>query len=235
MNWGINKLTMSSDELVTSQYFNGHKTAMLAELAMSLSYINGILEKPQTWTSLKFFYMLSKHVDIQTHQHFPDVDGAATLNFYPTMYPDHISSFHCNSDDVIRLFDFVVTRKQSSVSSSSAMSSPNDVLSYPTDTTDHTRVGELRIDVDQLKLITNQWLLECNLYCPGDNYNSKTATLLIIRVNFRLLDRSGIQLFSINANHQSRATYSNNVTHPQCKRPYLDYLTFRQTLLMQNG
>ena len=123
---------------------------MLAELTMSLSYIAGILEKPQTWTSLKFFYTSSEHVDIQTRQHFPDVDGAATLNFYPMMYPDCISLFHCNSDDTIRLFDFMVTKKQSSVSSSSATSSPNNVLSYPTDTTDHSRVGELRIDIDQL-------------------------------------------------------------------------------------
>ena len=172
MNGGINKLTISSDELVTSQYDNGYKTMTLAELAVSPSYVAGILEKPQTWMSLKFFYTLSKHVDIQTCQHFPDVDGAATLNFYPMMYPDRISSFHCNSDDAIRLFDFVVTKKQSSFSSS-AMSSPNNVLSYPNDMTDNTRVGELRIDIDQLKLIANQWLLECNLYCPGDNYNSK--------------------------------------------------------------
>ena len=98
MNGGINKLTVSSDELMTSQYVNGHKTATLAELAMSPSHIAGILETPQTWTSLKFFYTLSKHIDVQTRQHFPNVDGA-TLNFYPTMYPDHISWFHCNSDD----------------------------------------------------------------------------------------------------------------------------------------
>ena len=91
----------------------------------------------------------------------------------------------------------------------------NNVLSYPTDTTDHTRVRELRIDIDQLKLIANQWLLGCELYCPSDNYSSKTTTLLMIKVNFRLLDRSGTQLFLINANHQSRAPYSNNVTHPQ--------------------
>ena len=45
----------------------------------------------------------------------------------------------------------------------------------------------------------------------------KTTTLLIIRVNFRLLDGSGTQLFSINANCQSRAPFSNNVTHPQFK------------------
>ena len=130
------------------------------------------------------------------------------------MYPYHISSFHCNSNDTIRLFNFVMT-KNTTIKCNEFLN--NGVLSYPTDTTDHTGVGELCIDIDQLKLITNQWLLECELYCPGGNYNSKTATLLIVRVKFRLLDRSGTHLFSINANSQSRAPYSNNVTHPQFK------------------
>ena len=52
--------------------------------------------------------------------------------------------------------------------------------------TNHTRVGELCIDIDQLKLSANQWLLECELYCPGDN--SKTATLLINKTNDLILN-----------------------------------------------
>ena len=39
VNGGINKMTVSSDQLVTSQYINGFKTATLAEISTNIDNI----------------------------------------------------------------------------------------------------------------------------------------------------------------------------------------------------
>ena len=64
VNRGINKLTISSDALVMSQYVNGHKTATLAEIALDPAHGNNFLSTTSKWICLRFFYTLRKHPSI---------------------------------------------------------------------------------------------------------------------------------------------------------------------------
>ena len=52
VNGGINKLAISSDALVTSQYINGHKTATLAEIALDPAHGTNFLSAAAKWTCL---------------------------------------------------------------------------------------------------------------------------------------------------------------------------------------
>ena len=64
VNGGINKLTISSDALVTLQYVNGHKTATLAKIALDPAHGTNFLSTTAKWTCLRFFYTLWKHPSI---------------------------------------------------------------------------------------------------------------------------------------------------------------------------
>ena len=136
-NGGINKVTMSSDELVTSQYINGFKMASLASLSTSnnniaIHSINPI--KTQNNTSvIKANFTLAPHEDADPNTIHPD-DSSATdhLEYYSNILPSTLTSFQCNSQykDV---FDFVVLK----------MDQQNVIQAFPSNTTDKGRVGEL--------------------------------------------------------------------------------------------
>ena len=91
VNGGINKMTVSSDKLVTSQYMNGFKTATLAEISTNnnLIAIHSILPtNPFILSSIKAHFTLTKHQDNTTLAHLPDDASPTKLEYYPTTYPD---------------------------------------------------------------------------------------------------------------------------------------------------
>ena len=111
VNRGINKLTVSSDALVMSQYVNGHKTATLDEIVLDPAHGTNFLSTTTKWTCLQFFYTLQKHLSIgSTREILLDVNNASAPSEYPDILPDCISTFHCSGIEALELFNFVVTK-----------------------------------------------------------------------------------------------------------------------------
>ena len=110
---GINKLTVSSDELITSQYINGFKTATLAEITINKKCLE--MKREITWIPMNFTYILQKHVDIgSTRYEIPDSVVAQEQTEFPSLLPNTITSFICNGHTDINLFKFVVIKKDPS-------------------------------------------------------------------------------------------------------------------------
>ena len=169
---GINKLTVSSDELVTSQYVNGFKTATLAKITINKKRLE--MKREITWKPMNFTYTPQKHMDSgSTRYEIPDSVAAHELTEFPNLLPNTITSFICNGHADINLFEFVVVEKNPS---GRALSCVRDVLK-------RNKASEIQINVDTLKLITNQWLIEINAYGMMDNAklsNGNTLTLLAV-------------------------------------------------------
>ena len=187
-NGGINKMTMSSDELVTSQYINGFKMATLASLSTSnnniaIHSINPI--KTQNNTSvIKANFTLAAHQDADPSTIHP-VDSSATnhLEYYLNILPSSLTSFQCDLQykDV---FDFVVLK----------MNQQNVIPAFPSNTINKERVGELRVNVEPLKTISDMWMVKLKYYGSTKPANVGHDNLLILKTNIRLLTSSGDQL-----------------------------------------
>ena len=76
-NGGINRITVSSDLLATSQYINGHKTAMIAELQIGPStsaQINPMeIQDSFDWKHEHFFFTMGKHKQHTPHNFLGDI------------------------------------------------------------------------------------------------------------------------------------------------------------------
>ena len=139
VNGGINKMTVSSDELVTSQYINGFKTATLAEISTNIDNITihtiSFTKKNQEQNNIKAHFTLAPHQDATKSStiHYPDDRSSPELEFYQHVYPARLTSFQCGSED-LSLFDFVVIKCISSSSTSSMTTTTLSAL--PMDKTD---------------------------------------------------------------------------------------------------
>ena len=210
VNGGINKMTVSSDELVTSQYINGFKTATLAEISTNIDNIaiHTILftKKNQEQNNIKAHFTLAPHQDAAKSStiHYPDDRSSPELEFYPHVYPARLTSFQCGSED-LSLFDFVVIKR---ISSSSTSSMTTTTLSAPpTDKTDSGRVSEIRIDVNRLRSIATLWWLKLKYF------GTTKHELTIIKANMRILDSSNTQLETVTIRNHTFKRYSFNLQH----------------------
>ena len=99
---GINKLTVSSDELVMSQYITGFKTATLAKITINKKHLE--MEREITWKPMNFTYTLQKHVDSgSTRYELPDSIATQEQTEFLNLLPDTITSFICNGHADINL------------------------------------------------------------------------------------------------------------------------------------
>ena len=191
INGGINKMTVSSDKLITSQYMKGFKTATLAEISTNNNFIviHSILPtNPFIPSSIKAHFTLTKHQDNTTLACLPDDASPTKLEYYPTTYPDALTSFQCLSEHA-HIFDFVVVKMNAS---------SNVLQTDPTNTAKPGHIGELRIGLESLKTLSNLWYVKLKYFshakrCPLLHND----TLVILKTNITLIDSRGHQLDTV--------------------------------------
>ena len=179
LNGGINKITISSDELVTSQYINGFKMATLVTVAAnsnaSIHKVSPPLQGRHPTIEAKF--MLAHHPDQSTEIMHPDDELMNESEYYPNILPDRITSFQCSSLDRDFLFDIVICKKVNNV-----------VNTYPTNTRKPIKASELRINAQELRKISDHWFLKLRYY--GVNYDAP----VVVKTNIRLITDAEQQL-----------------------------------------
>ena len=158
INGGINEMTVSSDKLVMSQYVNGFKTATLAEISTNNNFIAiHSISATNTFipSLIKAHFTLTKHQDNTTLGHsLLDNASLTELEYYPTTYPDALTSFQCLSEHA-HLFDFMVVKMNTS---------SNIMQMDPTNTAEPSHVGELRIGLESLKTLSNLWYIKLKYF-----------------------------------------------------------------------
>ena len=196
-NGGINRITVSSDLLATSQYINGHKTATIAELQIgpsTNSQMNPMkIANSFDWKHEYFYFTMARH-----EQHiaflFPsDRIPPSDPEYLPDILPDTFTLFHCNSGLLSSFFELISVDEPPT----SGQGGKN-VVSQPLDTQFRNRAGELRIDMDTLNTISDQWFIKIKTYIalkpPGDDIVH--AVHFHNEVNFAILDQAGTLLMS---------------------------------------
>ena len=184
INGGINIINVSSEELVTSQYVNGFKTATLASIpandlkVSTHSLINFSLPTKNNTKlrAIRAFITLRKHADSTGDDPGQGDGDSRPINYITTDFPSCISSFNCTSHDQ-QYFDLVVIRKQS-----------QQIQSFPRDIMDSTRVGEIRINARLLQNISSMWLLRVKYFGTVRN---DTHGLVIVKTNVFFIDNRG--------------------------------------------
>ena len=188
INRGINKVTMSSDEVVTSQYMNGFKTATLAEISTNNNFIAiHLISATNTFipSLIKAHFTLTKHQDNTTLTHLPDNTSLTEFEYFPTTYPDVLTSFQCSSEHA-HIFDFVVIK----------MNASNVMQTDPTNTAKPSCIGELRIGLESLKALSNLWYVKLKYFSHAKKGYPlpHNDTLVILKTNIRLIDSKSHQL-----------------------------------------
>ena len=191
-------MTVSSDELVTSQYMNGFKTATLAEISTNNNFIAiHSISATNTFilSLIKAYFTLTKHEDNTTLVRLPDDASPTELEYYPTTYPDALTSFQCSSEHT-HIFDFVVVK----------MNASNIMQMDPTNTAEPGRVGELRIGLESRKTLSNLWYIKLKYFSHAKRYPLLyNDTLVILKTNIRLIDSKSCQLDTVMMrNHRVR-------------------------------
>ena len=167
LNGGINKITISSDELVTSL-----KTATLATVAANSNASIHKVSPPlqERHPTIKAKFMLAHHPDQNAEIMHPDDGLMNEFEDYPNILPDRITSFQCSSLDRDFSFDIVVCKKVNNMANM-----------YPTNTHEPIRASELRINAHELRKISDQWFLKLRYY--GVNHDA----LVVVKTNIRLI------------------------------------------------
>ena len=74
------------------------------------------------------------------------------------------------------------------------MNQQNIIQAFPSNTTDKERVGELPVNVEPLKTISDMWMVKLKYYGSTKPANIGHDNLFILKTNIRLLTSSGDQL-----------------------------------------
>ena len=155
--WRNKQMTVLSDELVMSRYMNSFKTATLAEISMNNNFIaihSDSATNPFIPSSIKAHFTLTKHQDNTTLTHLPDDTSPTELEYYPTAYPDALTSFQCSSEHA-HIFNFMVVKMDAS---------SNVMQTDPTNTAEPSCVSELRIGLESLKTLSNLWYVKLKYF-----------------------------------------------------------------------
>ena len=183
INCGISIINILSDELVTSQYVNGFKTATLASIpandlkVSTHSLLNFSLPTKNNTKlrAIRAFLTLWKQADSMGDDPGQGDGHSRPINYITTDFPSCISSFNCISH-CQQYFDPVVIQKQS-----------QQIQSFPSDIMDSTRVGETRINARLLQNISSMWLLKVKYFGMVRN---DTHGLVIVKMNVFFIDNS---------------------------------------------
>ena len=157
-NEGINKITVSSNLLATSQYINGHKTSTIEELQIGLStntQMNPIqVANSFDWKGRKFYFTMGRHSQYVPYV-FPSAANQANDPEYLTdILPDVFTSFNSDSGllDNSNFFEIIAIH--------APPSSQTAIIPQPTDNQHRDRAGELRIGLDALLSVSDQGFFE---------------------------------------------------------------------------
>ena len=148
LNGGINRLTISSDELATSQYINGHKTATIAEIQLRPSTQVKYPNVPNWQHDIIEYFLVPHPQSNDDGITLPDICATPDLTYYPNVLPSTIPYLRCNLSQYQGVIEPVVVRLES-----------GSVVSRPTSTHFGSQVGELRIDLQHLKDFSFKWLI----------------------------------------------------------------------------
>ena len=153
-NGGIHKLTVSEDDLATSQYINGHKTATIAEMNIAPT-LNSRRGQKKHWNcDESIHYTLLPHPlepngSTVADAHDPSPDDAEMK----VVLPSCISYLVCNEQIFRDILTPVVITKDTPVDEKA------NVIRSVTNVTDADKVGEIQLSLNDLSRYSYKWLL----------------------------------------------------------------------------
>ena len=193
LNGGIHHMTVSCEDLATSQYINGHKTATIAETPLMPSLQVKFPNVPN-WQQDVINYFLVPHPQAPQGGTFPDdlhtssppdltspqggtFPDLHTLTYYPNVTPACIPYLRCNINQYSNVIDPIAINMESGVAIPKVTNHGGD------------RVGEIRINLSSLLEVSFKWMIEVYL---GNTYNRchrhhDTTIYQNIKVNFCLV------------------------------------------------
>ena len=175
LNGGIHCMTISCEDLATSQYINGHKTATIAEMPLMPSLQVKFPNIPN-WQQDVINYFLTPHPQAPQGDAFPD------LTYYPNIAPACISYLRCNINQYSNVIDPIAINMESGVA-----------VPKVTNFAQHgDRIGEIRINLPSLLEVSFKWMIEVyleNAYNQHQHHN--TIVHQNIKVNFCLIGDDG--------------------------------------------
>ena len=186
LNGGINRITISSDLLATPQYINRQRTATLAELQIApstMAQVNPInMQSSFNWHTKKICFTIGLY-DGKVVQGFPDDDEASypmdNMEHYTTVMPDVYTSFMFNNGIFRGWFDLATLTQDAT----------GTIIHDPLDTTSANIAGELRINMDQMVMFLDQWLI--NVEQITQTKKSSAMIQIHTRVGFAIIDQNG--------------------------------------------
>ena len=176
LNGGIHRMTVSCEDLATSQYINGHKTATIAETPLMPSLQVKFPNVPN-WQQDVINYFLTPHPQAPQGSIFPDLQTSSP--YYSNVAPACIPYLRCNLNQYSNVIDPVAINMEDGVAK---------VV-----TTGGDRVGEIRIKLPSLLEVSFKWMIE--VY-QGNTYDRRhkhhvTTVYQNTRVNFCLVQDDG--------------------------------------------
>ena len=164
-NEGINKITVSSNLLATSQYINEHKTATIAELQIGPStntQMNPIqVANSFDWKRSKFYFTMGRHAQYAPYIFPSAVNWANDPEYLTDILPGVFRSCHSDSGllDNSNFFEIIAIHVPPSGQTA--------VVPRPADNQRRDRAGELCISLDALLSVSDQWFFEVKKIHPS--------------------------------------------------------------------
>ena len=231
-NGGIHKLVVSEDNLATSQYINGHKTATIAEMNIAPTFKSKRGGKPMRWNCNEVIrYTLLPHPleprgsiveEIHTANNDDDVEMTVVL-------PSTISYLLCNEFIYEGIVTPIVITKPTPIVADAK------VVRATTNVTDSNQVGEIQLDLHGLAIYSNKWLLRVN--SNGSTCRAPPPSPNSLYVNHRIMFtfrdvnghtvQVGTDTLSYVQNRLSIHDWANNVEHQTNDAQY--FLSFDLT------
>ena len=160
-NGGIHKLIVSEDDLATSQYINGHKTATIAEMNIAPT-LNSRRGQKKHWNcDESVHYVLLPHPlepngSTIADAHDPSPDDPEMK----VVLPSCISYLVCNEQIFRDILTPVVITKDTPLDVRA------NVIRSVTNVTDADKVGEIQLSLNDLSRYSYKWLLRVHVNTP---------------------------------------------------------------------
>ena len=165
LNGEIHRMTISCEELTTSQYINGHKTATIAKTTLMPSQQVKFPNVPN-WQQDIIHYFLMPHPQSPQGTAFPDIctSSPSDLTYFPNVAPACIPYLRCNINQYSNVIDPIAVNMESSIA-----------VSRVTNFSAHgDRIGEIRINLKMLNEVSFKWMVEIYL---GNSYSGNKCNI----------------------------------------------------------
>ena len=192
-NGGIHKLIVSEDNLATSQYINGHKTATIAEMNIAPT-LNSRRGQKKHWNcNESIHYVLLPHPlepDGSTIEdaHSPSPDDPEMK----VVLPSRISYLVCNEQIFRDILTPVVITKNTPLDNKA------NVIRSVTNVTDADKVGEIQLSLNDLSRYSYKWLLRVHINTATNltHFSPPYFTYLGCGIMFTFRDAAGNTVMS---------------------------------------